>query len=68
MPQLFDRIMQNSMAIWMLVSGLFPIFLFGMLIKAVLHLRRIRQLVKRFPEVPAVPSSWVPAEDWVPSP
>lgn len=57
------------MAIWMLISGLFPIFLFGMLIKAFLHLRRIRELVRNLPESSKVPvHAWVPAEDWVPSP
>ena len=64
---MLDRIMQNSMAIWMLVSGLFPIFLLGMVIKAYLHLRRLRVLVKSIPQTPIVPA-WIPTEDWVPSP
>jgi hypothetical protein len=41
---MFDRIMENSMALWMLVSALFPIFFFGTLIKAALHFRRMREL------------------------
>ena len=65
---MLDRIMENSMAIWMLVSGLFPVFLFGMLIKAFLHHRRVRRMLESIPESPRVPLAWSPADDWVPSP
>jgi hypothetical protein len=66
---MFDRIMENSMALWMLVSALFPIFFFGTIIKAILHFRRTRALV-RYREyqaiLPALPER-VNSEDWIPS-
>ena len=73
---MFDRIMENSMAMWMLVSALFPIFLFGTIIKAVLHFRRLRVLKRLgdrpgdirglFP-APVTRHDRVESEDWVPS-
>jgi hypothetical protein len=65
---MFDRLMENSMALWMLISGLFPVFLFGMIIKAYLHYRRTRLLLDKMPKVPVVTHAWVKSEDWVPSP
>lgn len=69
---MFDRIMENSMALWMLVSALFPIFVFGTLIKAFLHYRRMRALERMvIPDeiLPAQPlrHERVDSEDWVPS-
>jgi hypothetical protein len=66
---MFDRIMENSMAMWMLVSALFPIFFFGTLIKAALHFRRMRAL-KEQGEIlprPVLGEERVEANDWVPS-
>ncbi len=69
---MFDRIMENSMPLWMLVSALFPIFFFGTLIKAVLHYRRMRALrrsgdrMELFP-APMAHQKRVESEDWVPS-
>jgi hypothetical protein len=67
---MFDQIMENSMAIWMLLSALFPIFLIVMIARAVLHLRRLRAMVDNMPEPPIATHSWVEieSEDWVPSP
>ncbi|MDB5106585.1 MAG: hypothetical protein JWP91_4274 [Fibrobacteres bacterium] len=64
---MFDRIMENSMAIWMLVSAVFPIFFFGTIIKAVLHFRRRRGLLEYLPRIP-VPQARFEQDDWVPSP
>lgn len=73
---MFDRIMENSMALWMLVSALFPIFFFGTLIKAVLHYRRMRALSRLGDQVelfsapivrPVTHHDRVDSEDWVPS-
>lgn len=72
---MFDRIMENSMAMWMLVSALFPIFFFGTIIKAVLHFRRMRALkrIKGLGEdmetftAPETREDRVQSEDWVPS-
>lgn len=63
---MFDRIMENSMAIWMLVSAVFPIFFFGTLIKAFLHYRRLRRLPEYVPGVPA-PRARARTDDWVAS-
>ena len=69
---MFDRIMENSMAMWMLVSALFPIFLVGTIIKAVLHFRRMRALKRPrdpgelFP-APISRHDRVESEDWIPS-
>jgi hypothetical protein len=64
---MFDRIMENSMALWMLASALFPIFFFGTLIKAILHYRRTRKLLEYIPR-PPVPRTRFQTDDWVPSP
>ena len=63
---MLDRIMENSMAIWILVSATYPIFLFGMIFKAV---RRYRLLRADLPYVPAslVAVSRAQREDWIPS-
>lgn len=67
------------MPMWMLVSALFPVFLFGTIIKAVLHFRRMRALERPgrtgdpgglFPAPTARPNfrqDRVESEDWVPS-
>jgi hypothetical protein len=69
---MFDRIMENSMALWMLLSALFPIFFFGTIIKAILHFRRTRSLTRYrdyLPGLTSVPAreDRVDAEDWIPS-
>ncbi|MDB5047458.1 MAG: hypothetical protein JWO30_529 [Fibrobacteres bacterium] len=64
---MFDRIMENSMALWMLVSALFPVFCLGTLIKAVLHFRRTRELLEYVPGPPVSQPRFKP-DDWVPSP
>ncbi len=63
---MFDRIMENSMAIWILASATYPIFLFGMIYKAI---RRYRQLHAEPAYVPAALTSVSRArrEDWIPS-
>ena len=63
---MFDRIMENSMALWMLVSALFPVFFFGTLIKAILHYRRTRLPREYVPAAP-VPRPLLQSDDWVPS-
>lgn len=60
------------MAMWMLVSALFPIFFFGTIIKAIVHFRRMKALkeIKRQPGfVPRhmLRENRVKADDWVPS-
>lgn len=69
---MFDRIMENSMAIWMLVSALFPIFFFGTIIKAIVHFRRIKAPKEARQRRESVPrrmlrENRVAADDWVPS-
>jgi hypothetical protein len=66
---MFDRIMENSMALWMLLSALFPIFFFGTIIKAILHFRRTRTLARYREYLPNLPNreERVDAEDWIPS-
>lgn len=69
---MFDRIMENSMAMWMLVSALFPIFFFGTIIKAIIHFRRmkaLREIKRRRDFVPGhrLRDNRVAADDWVPS-
>ncbi len=63
-----DRMMENSMGMWMLVSGIFPIFLIGTLIKAYLHRKRIQMLIGQIPEVKIESPARAPENDWVPSP
>jgi hypothetical protein len=63
---MFDRIMESSMAIWMLVSLAFPIFFFGTLVKAWLHFRKSRWEPEPIP-APALTGSRIEADDWVPS-
>lgn len=63
---MFDRIMENSLPIWMLVSLAFPIFLVGTLIKAVRHFRKPRWEAESIP-APAVVRRRIETEDWVPS-
>jgi hypothetical protein len=63
---MFDRIMENSMAIWILVSATYPIFLFGMIFKAFRHYRRLRALPGRAPMLP-VPEPRTQSGDWVPT-
>lgn len=78
---MFDRIMENSMALWMLLSALFPIFFFGTIIKAILHFRRTRSLARYrgylsglsghsgLPDLSRLPAreDRVETEDWIPS-
>ena len=76
---MFDRIMENSMPMWMLVSALFPVFLFGTIIKAVLHFRKMRALEMPMRpvhpgEIFAVPIARpithrerAESDDWIPS-
>ena len=63
---MFDRIMENSMALWLLVSAAYPVFLIAMLIKAFRHFRRLRAPVAYAPYPPEpVPASR--RDDWTPS-
>ncbi|HKP95316.1 MAG TPA: hypothetical protein VJ385_06120 [Fibrobacteria bacterium] len=64
---MFDRIMENSMAIWLLVSALFPVFCFGTILKAILHFRRAHAL-SEYLSKPAVPRPRFEPDDWIPSP
>ena len=68
---MFDRIMENSMALWMLASAVFPIFLFGSLIKAFLHFRNLRRLPEYIPGTslarPRSQTDSMHSEDWVAS-
>jgi hypothetical protein len=75
---MFDRIMENSMAIWMLISAAFPVFAIGTLIKAFLRFRRLRTASGHYPaatmsrvsfsDAPASrPVHAVAGDDWVPS-
>ncbi len=63
---MFDRIMEHTMAMWMLVSAVFPIFFFGTIIKAFLHFRRTRAVLEYAPRIP-VPAERLETEDWIPS-
>ncbi len=74
---MFDRIMENSMPIWLIVSAVFPIFLIGMIVKAILHLRRMRALSETIARerILVIPERevwsdkvWAETNDWVPSP
>lgn len=63
---MFDRIMENSMAVWLLVSAAYPVFLCAMLIKAVRHFRRTRMPAAYAPTLPERrpaprPDDWTPA-------
>lgn len=63
---MFDRIMENSMPLWMLASALFPIFFFATLIKAILQYRRTREALQTLP-LAALPRARMENRDWVPS-
>jgi hypothetical protein len=41
-PPMFDRIMENSMALWLPVSAAYLVFLAAMIVKAFRHFRRAR--------------------------
>lgn len=43
-PLMFDRIMENSMALWLPVSAAYFIFAAGMIVKAIRHFRRARAM------------------------
>jgi len=63
---MFDRIMENSMALWLLVSAAYPVFLLAMLIKAFRHFRRQRAPASYAP----YPMETIPAsrrDDWTPA-
>jgi hypothetical protein len=75
---MFDRIMENSMAIWVLVSAAFPIFAIGTLIRALRHFRRLRAAYESYSAAPVslarYPEASLPRpvrvsanDDWVPS-
>lgn len=64
---MLDFIMRLSMPLWILVSALFPVYLASMVIKAVIHARRMRRpFLKAAPRRPTPP--WMDTQDWVPSP
>ncbi len=65
---MFDHFMHDTMPIWILISGLFPVFLIGMVVRAFLHLRRLRRLVENLPMPSAPLHVRTREEDWVPSP
>jgi hypothetical protein len=63
---MFDRIMENSMALWLLISAAYPFFLGATLFKAFRHFRRRRAAFAYAPPVPdRVPSAR--ADDWIPA-
>ena len=66
LSDMFDRIMENSMAIWILVSATYPIFLFGMVFKAVRHYQRLHAAPAYVPSA-LVAQSRFEREDWIPS-
>lgn len=63
---MFDRIMENSMAVWLVISAAYPVFILAMLIKAFRHFRRSRAPIgsPAYPSEIAVPSR---REDWTPA-
>lgn len=63
---MFDRIMENSMALWLLVSAAYPVFLLTMLIKAFRHLRRQRAPLAYVPYAPE-PVHASRRDDWTPA-
>jgi hypothetical protein len=63
---MFDRIMENSMAIWLLVSAAYPVFLIGMLVKAVRHYRRLRSPSAHAP-LPRERRPQEQPDDWIPA-
>lgn len=63
---MFDRIMEHSMAIWLLVSLAYPIFFFGTILKAIRHWRRLRDRSATATAASAgIPLETVQSEDWV---
>ena len=74
---MFDRIMENSMAVWLLVSAAYPVFLCAMLIKAVKHFRARRPVpygpfpreaaLSRPEAEPALSESRARPDDWSPA-
>jgi hypothetical protein len=63
---MFDRIMEHSMAIWLLVSLTYPIFFFGTILKALWHWRRLRDRSAYAPAAPSgIQRETVQSEDWV---
>lgn len=66
---MFDRIMENSMAVWLLISAAYPVFLLAMLIKAFRHFRRTRGPASYAP-YPAYSPEFAPRnerDDWTPA-
>ena len=63
---MFDRIMENSMAIWLLISAAYPVFLVVMLIKAFRHFRRLRAPVDYAAYAPE-PVHASRRDDWTPA-
>ena len=61
---MFDQIMEHSMSIWLLVSAAYPIFFFGMIVKALRHWRRLRAKEAYAPAI-ATLREGVRSEDWV---
>lgn len=59
---MFDRIMEHSMAIWLLVSLAYPVFFIGTIYKAVRHWRRLRA---RSATPILIARERVQSEDWV---
>jgi hypothetical protein len=69
---MFDRIMENSMAVWLLISAAYPVFLLAMLIKAFRHFRRMRAQASYapYPPYPNYPPEFVSPprrDDWTPA-
>lgn len=63
---MFDRIMENSMALWLLVSAAYPVFILAMLIKAFRHFRRARAPTGYAP-YPAEIVTSIRRDDWTPA-
>jgi hypothetical protein len=63
---MFDRIMENSMALWLLISAAYPVFLLAMLIKAFRHFRRLRAPI-RYAPYPAEMAAPSQRDDWTPA-
>jgi hypothetical protein len=63
---MFDRIMENSTALWLLISAAYPIFLVSMVVRAVRHYRRTRHPLAYPASIayPAASPSGKAREDW----
>jgi hypothetical protein len=65
---MFDRIMENSMAVWLLISAAYSVFLVVTLVKALRHFRRLRAREAYLPYPPErLPVPSLGRDDWTPA-